>query len=172
MGWCWLISTQWREFMYELTTDKKLLKELENCRNKAKGYTYIMSNPAHVGWFKVGNTNDPKTRLSVANRWSPKKDYKIEHQVFTKDKKRLEKVMHQSLRHYGVEYSDEWFQFDCEKLINLCNKLAEYETTWNEYDTFSFVLPQSIKYKIYKPNLEDAIERLEKFTNKLDQGDT
>ena len=155
--------------MYELTTSRELLKQLEKCRDKAKGYTYIMSNPAHVGWFKVGNTNDPKTRLSVANRWSPKKDYKIEYQVFTKDKKRLEKEMHRSLRHYGVKYSDEWFKFNCDRLIHHMKKLAENEVNWNEYDTFSFVLPQSIKYEVYKPNLESAMKHLERFTSEIDE---
>jgi len=154
---------------FELTKDKNLLKELELLRDKAKGFTYIMSNPSRSGWFKVGNTKDPKTRLSVANRWCPQKAYKMEFTTYTKDKKRVEKQMHLTLRHHGVSRQAEWFEFNLNKLIDLAKYFAQKEASWHEMDDYSFVIPQEKKYShvFYKSDLSKVAERMNKRLEKL-----
>ena len=149
--------------MHKLTTDKELLKQLAKWRNEAKGYTYIMSNPAWKGEYKIGRTKDPKTRLSVAMRWTPKKDFKFEHKVFTKDAKRLEYEMHKSLELHGVKKSGEWFPFDLKVLINLANKLAKNEPNWKETDFSSYVVPKDKLTKVYPLDLDEFQKRMSKY---------
>lgn len=59
------------------------------------GYLYIVSNPAHEGWLKVGVAEDIKDRLHTYQIEDPKRQYKVEFCIFHPDaysaEKRLKK---------------------------------------------------------------------------------
>ena len=45
------------------------------------GFVYIISNPAHVGWLKIGVTDDINDRLHVYQTGDPKRSYKVEFYI-------------------------------------------------------------------------------------------
>ena len=45
------------------------------------GYLYIISNPSHNGWYKVGVTDDIKARLHTYQTGDPKRSYKVEFYI-------------------------------------------------------------------------------------------
>ena len=76
------------------------------------GYLYIISNPAHKGWLKIGVTEDIKTRLQTYQTSDPKRSYKVEFYIFHPDCYKAEKKIKETMRYFALSQKNEWFECD------------------------------------------------------------
>lgn len=74
------------------------------------GYVYIISNPAHPGFLKVGVTQDIKDRLHVYQTSDPKRQYKVEYYIFHPDCYRAEKEIKENMKPFALSIKKEWYE--------------------------------------------------------------
>jgi len=79
---------------------------------KTEGYLYIISNPAHQGWLKIGVTEDIKSRLSTYQTGDPKRSYNVEYYVFHPDCYTAEKNIKEMMKYFAKRQRNEWFECD------------------------------------------------------------
>lgn len=77
-----------------------------------EGFVYIISNPAHPGFLKVGVTQDIKARLNVYQTSDPKRKYKVEYYIFHPDCYRAEKEINEMMKHFALSIKNEWYEVD------------------------------------------------------------
>jgi|TARA_Y100000296_G_C5173324_1_gene258573 hypothetical protein len=71
-----------------------------------EGFIYVISNPSWE-YVKIGRTIDARKRLAQMQTYSPLRDFKIEHYVFSQDINLLEYKVHKYLENSQV--NGEWF---------------------------------------------------------------
>ena len=76
------------------------------------GYVYIISNPAHKGWIKVGVTEDIKSRLHVYQTGDPQRSYKIEYYIHHPDCYKAEKQIKEMMHYFALSQRNEWYECD------------------------------------------------------------
>ena len=76
------------------------------------GYLYIISNPSHPNWLKIGVTEDIKSRLSVYQTSDPKRSYKMEYYVSHPDCYVAEKRIKETMKYFAKRQKNEWFEVD------------------------------------------------------------
>lgn len=76
------------------------------------GYVYIISNPAHPGFLKVGVTQDIKSRLHVYQTSDPKRQYKVEYYIHHPDCYRAEKQIKEMMKYFALSIKNEWYEVD------------------------------------------------------------
>lgn len=76
------------------------------------GYIYIISNPAHPGFLKVGVTQDIKDRLHVYQTSDPKRQYKVEYYIFHPDCYKAEKDINEMMHYFALSQRNEWYEVD------------------------------------------------------------
>ena len=96
------------------------------------GFIYIMSNPAHPGLLKIGQTSkDPLVRRKELSTTGVPEEFVIEYQALVSDYRRQEKYIHQKLS--KVRHSDrkEFFSISVPDAINVireqCGDKIKYE---------------------------------------------
>ena len=82
-----------------------------NFKNK-EGYVYIISNPSHIGWVKIGVTDNIKTRLSNYQTADPKRSYKVEYYIFHPDCYKAEKDIKEMMKYFASSRKNEWYKCD------------------------------------------------------------
>jgi len=78
------------------------------------GYLYIITNPAHKGWVKIGVTEDIKSRLHVYQTGDPRRQYKVEYHIFHPDCYRAEKMIVELMKPFALSRKKEWYEVDLE----------------------------------------------------------
>ena len=78
------------------------------------GYIYIISNPAHKGWLKIGVTNDIKARLHTYQTSDPNRAYKVEYYILHPDCYGAEKKIKEMMKYFAKTQKNEWFSCDLE----------------------------------------------------------
>ena len=86
---------------------------MTNSRQK-NGYVYIISNSNFPSYYKVGVTNDIKSRLRTYQTSSPLRNYKIEYYIEHSDCYEAEKRIAEKLRYFATDIKNEWFKCDLE----------------------------------------------------------
>lgn len=76
------------------------------------GYVYIISNPAHAGWFKIGITEDIKSRLHVYQTSDPQRAYKVEYYISHPDPQTAEKKIKEMMHYFAKRQKNEWYEVD------------------------------------------------------------
>ena len=76
------------------------------------GYVYIISNPSHLGWVKIGVTEDINNRLHVYQTGDPKRAYKIEHYILHPDCYKAEKDIKEMMKYFAKRQKNEWYEVD------------------------------------------------------------
>lgn len=76
------------------------------------GYVYIISNPAHVGWLKIGVTEDIKSRLTAYQTCDPKREYKVEYYIAHPDCYTAEKKIKDMMHYFAKRQKNEWYEID------------------------------------------------------------
>jgi len=82
------------------------------------GYIYIISNPSHKGWVKVGVTEDINSRLSVYQTGDPKRSYKVEHYISHPDCYKAEKQIKEAMKYFALSQRNEWYEIDLHMAIS------------------------------------------------------
>ena len=91
---------------------------MEGYESSTEGYVYVISNPAWVGWHKVGMAIDARDRCATYQTSSPCRDYKLEYYKHFKDRRSAEKEVHNLLIASHVVRKGEWFKSPVEQLKN------------------------------------------------------
>ena len=91
------------------------------------GYLYIVTNPVHPGWVKVGVTEDIKERLHVYQTGDPKRKYKMEFYIFHPDCYKAEKEIKKTMRHFAKTCKNEWFEVSLPIAITRLQEQVECE---------------------------------------------
>ena len=83
------------------------------------GFIYIMSNPAHSGLLKIGQTSkDPLVRRKDLSSTGVPEEFVIEYQALTSDYRRQEKLIHQKLNKVRHSSKKEFFSVSVPEAIN------------------------------------------------------
>ena len=93
----------------------------------ASGSVYVMSNPAWVGWHKVGKAVIDEDRLKNYQTSSPYRDYKMLYSKGFNNRSNAEAYAHQQLRaKLREEYCrNEWFYTELDVIIDIINSYVE-----------------------------------------------
>ncbi len=81
------------------------------------GYLYIVTNPSHAGWVKIGVTEDIQSRLHVYQTGDPKRQYKMEFYIQHPDAYKAEKDIKQMMHYFAKSWKNEWFECDLQTAI-------------------------------------------------------
>lgn len=76
------------------------------------GYIYIISNPAHPGWLKVGITENIAARLHTYQVSDPQRAYKVEYYIAHPDCLVAEKQINEMMKHFALAQRNEWYEVD------------------------------------------------------------
>ena len=91
------------------------------------GYLYIISNPSHNGWYKVGVTDDIKARLHTYQTGDPKRSYKVEFYIAHPDCFSAEKKIKEMMHYFAKSQKNEWFECDLQTAIVRLQEQVECE---------------------------------------------
>jgi predicted GIY-YIG superfamily endonuclease len=80
--------------------------------NKTSGYIYIISNPSHKGWLKIGVTENIQDRLHVYQTSDPNRNYKVEYYISHPDCYKAEKQIKEMMKYFALNIKNEWFECD------------------------------------------------------------
>ena len=107
------------------------------------GFIYIMSNPAHPGLLKIGQTSkDPLVRRKDLSSTGVPEEFVIEYQVLTSDYRRQEKLIHQKLSKVRHSSKKEFFSITVPEAINI---IREQLGDKIKYEEVFHVTPKELK---------------------------
>jgi predicted GIY-YIG superfamily endonuclease len=92
------------------------MKKSQKVKSK-EGYLYIISNPAYPGFYKIGVTEDIKSRLHVYQTSDPKRKFKVEFHIFHPDCYQAEKNIKEMMNYFALSQRNEWFECDLQTAI-------------------------------------------------------
>jgi len=95
--------------------------------NIKEGYVYIISNPAWLGWVKIGMAIDAEDRCNGYQTSSPHRDYELKYTIETEDRRTLEQAAHKEASKLASDSKGEWFKLDVETAIEILNNLREQD---------------------------------------------
>ena len=79
-----------------------------------EGYLYVVSNPTHKGWVKIGSTENIENRLHVYQTGDPHRNYKVEYYIKHPDFRNAEKNIKEVMKYFAYEIKNEWYKIDLE----------------------------------------------------------
>ena len=91
------------------------------------GYLYIISNPSHPGYLKVGVTEDIKSRLHTYQTSDPNRAFKVEYYIFHPDAYSAEKKIKEMMHYFAKSQRNEWFECDLQTAIVRLQEQVECE---------------------------------------------
>ena len=107
------------------------------------GFIYIMSNPAHSGLLKIGQTSkDPLVRRKDLSSTGVPEEFVIEYQALTSDYRRQEKLIHQKLNKLRHSSKKEFFSITVPEAINI---IREQLGDKIKYEEVFHVTPEELK---------------------------
>jgi len=100
------------------------LEELEP--DDGTGYVYAITNPAWEDYVKIGQARDAKERVGDYQTYSPERDYKLVHDVYSKNRIQAEKEahMHAARLAYG-RHRGEWFRISIEQAMEVLDGIND-----------------------------------------------
>ena len=106
------------------------------------GFIYVMSNPAHPGLVKIGQTSKaPDIRRNDLNSTGVLEDFILEYRVLASDYLRLEKEIHQKLNNSRYRQDREFFEISVQEAISTIRKIAgeriEFEKDFSKQKSVS-----------------------------------
>jgi hypothetical protein len=91
------------------------------------GYIYIITNPSHKGWVKIGVTEDIQSRLHVYQTGDPKRSYKVEYYIAHPDCYKAEKNIKETMKYFAKSRKNEWYEIDLQMAISRLQEQVECE---------------------------------------------
>jgi len=125
------------------------------------GFIYIMSNPAHSGLLKIGQTGkDPEERRKELGSTGVVQDFVLEYRALSEDYESLEREIHRALANVRTNPKKEFFNISVPEAVN---KIREISGNRIESDKVFYVSPeelQRIKDEKLRKIQEDSDARL------------
>jgi hypothetical protein len=94
----------------------------KNYAGAKEGEVYIVTNPAHPTWVKIGMAIDAADRLGGYQTGSPYRDYKLEYIKYFDDRRVAESTAHQ-LAGKCYPKLNEWFEMPVQDAINIIENI-------------------------------------------------
>ena len=92
------------------------------------GYLYIITNPKHKGWVKIGVTEDINARLHVYQTGDPNRSYKVEYYIKHPDCYKAEKDIKEMMKYFAKNIKNEWFECDLQVAIVRLQETVECQS--------------------------------------------
>lgn len=93
---------------YDDIEDITLITSVDNSKS---GWVYVASNPSMPGELKIGETSRTvDERLRELHRTGTSRPYKCELKIFTDDRKKVEKYLHEKFNDKRISRNREWFK--------------------------------------------------------------
>lgn len=89
------------------------------------GFIYLISNTNFPGYFKIGVTQDIKSRLHVYQTSSPHRNYKVEFYAFHPDCYTAEKKINEMMKYFALSIKNEWYEISKEMAITRIQEQVE-----------------------------------------------
>jgi len=94
-----------------------------------EGYVYVMSDPAHVGWVKIGKAEDMDTRHASFQTYTPHRNVKLIHSVHFDDHHAAEVKAHllaeaRTALPWSKHENGEWFQLTEEQALEILREVT------------------------------------------------
>ena len=86
-------------------------------KRQKSGYIYVISNVNFPNYYKIGVTEDIKSRLRTYQTSSPLRNYKIEYYIEHPDCYNAEKEIHKQMRHFATNIKNEWFEIGSLQMV-------------------------------------------------------
>ena len=127
------------------------------------GFIYIMSNPAHPGLLKIGQTGrDPDIRRKALSSTGVPQEFVIEYQALSSDYEALEKKIHRKLSDVRLSKGKEFFKISVPEAINITRDEAENTI---EYEKIFYTSPEELKKQKEEKRKQLAIKEEERRKN-------
>lgn len=94
---------------------------------KMGGYLYILSNNSFPGFYKIGVTENIKSRLHTYQTSDPNRSFKVEFYIFHPDCYKAEKNIKKMMKYFATKIKNEWFQCDLQTAIVRLQEEVECE---------------------------------------------
>ena len=102
-----------------------------------------MSNPAHPGLLKIGQTGrDPDIRRKALSSTGVPQEFVIEYQALSSDYEELEKKIHRKLSDVRLSKGKEFFKISVPEAINITRDEAGNTI---EYEKIFYTSPEELK---------------------------
>ena len=102
-----------------------------------------MSNPAHPGLLKIGQTGrDPEIRRKALSSTGVPQEFVIEYQALSSDYEELEKKIHRKLSDVRLSKGKEFFKISVPEAINITRDEAGNTI---EYEKIFYTSPEELK---------------------------
>ena len=99
-----------------------------------EGFIYIISNPVHKGFLKIGVTENIAARLHVYQVGDPKRSYKVEYYIAHPDCYKAEKKIKEMMHYFAKSQRNEWFECDLSiAKVRLIEQLDDYNLCPEKY---------------------------------------
>ena len=86
-------------------------------KRQKDGYIYVISNINFPNYYKIGVTEDIKSRLRTYQTSSPLRNYKIEYYIHHSDCYNAEKDIHEQIKHFARSQKNEWFEIGSLQMV-------------------------------------------------------
>lgn len=89
------------------------------------GYLYIVTNPSHPNFVKVGVTENINSRLHVYQTGDPNRKYKVEFYIFHPDCYTAEKRVKELMKPFAKSIKNEWYEIALHMAIPRLEEVVE-----------------------------------------------
>ena len=103
--------------------------------SSSEGYVYILVHPKHLGWVKIGMTEDLDKRLSQFQTACPTRSFKFAHTKHFNNRRTAEAKAHVLAQKAATIRNNEWFKMSVEQAITILDSLDEQHRTVIKADT-------------------------------------
>ena len=86
-------------------------------KRQKEGYIYVISNSNFPNFYKIGVTEDIKSRLRTYQTSSPLRNYKIEYYIHHSDCYNAEKDIHEQMKPFARSQKNEWFEIGSLQMV-------------------------------------------------------
>ena len=86
-------------------------------KRQKQGYIYVISNSNFPNYYKIGVTEDIKSRLRTYQTSSPLRNYKIEYYIHHPDCYGAEKDIHEQMKYFATNIKNEWFEIGSLQMV-------------------------------------------------------
>ena len=94
-----------------------------------EGVIYAICNPAWPDWIKIGMANDVEDRCGSYQTSSPFRDYELHYQVYTKDRRYLERQAHGLVGEVAESQYNEWFKIPVPLAVTCISDLLKQQNS-------------------------------------------
>lgn len=109
-----------------------LIQNIPECMAKSQkrlnedGFLYIVTNPSHPGFVKVGVTQNISERLRTYQTSDPARAYKMEFHLYHPNAYKAEQELKETMKMFAKSRKNEWYEVSIPMAISRLEEILEY----------------------------------------------